>query len=100
MWRQGDVLIAAIDHEIPPDAAPRRDAVLDQGELTGHRHRVEVPATAEVFEDAVGTLFLRVVADQARIVHEEHGPIELERGVYRIWRQRAYSPQGDVDVMD
>ena len=99
MWRQGDVLIKKVE-AVPDGAEKRTDTVLAEGELTGHRHRVEDQATAEVFEDPYGTLFLRVIADQARVVHEEHGPIELETGVYRVWRQREYSPHGDVDVMD
>jgi hypothetical protein len=37
-------------------------------------------------------LFLRVVADSARIVHQEHGPISLPRGLYRVWKQREYNP--------
>jgi hypothetical protein len=27
------------------------------------------------------------------IIHEEHSPIPLARGFYRVWRQREYSPQ-------
>ena len=46
------------------------------------------------------SILVYVVADQARVVHEEHGPIELGKGNYRVWRQREYSSDGDVDVMD
>jgi hypothetical protein len=37
-------------------------------------------------------IFVDVTADRAEIVHDEHGTIELNRGVYRVWRQREYDP--------
>ena len=45
--------------------------------------------------DARGEMFIDVVADRAEVVHEEHGPIMLNRGVYRVWRQREYDPQAE-----
>jgi hypothetical protein len=27
------------------------------------------------------------------VVHEEHRPITLTSGYYRVWRQREYSPE-------
>jgi len=35
-------------------------------------------------------MFLDVTAPWVRIVHPEHGPIPLEKGCYRVWRQRVY----------
>lgn len=90
LWRQGDVYIESIT-SIPETAVPRPDAVLADGELTGHSHRIEDWASAKVFEDR-GQLFLDVEANSARVVHEEHGPIVLHRGSYRVWRQREFDP--------
>jgi hypothetical protein len=98
MWRQGDVLIAAVD-SIPGGAVRRPNCVLAEGELTGHSHRVEQYAAAELFEHA-GSLYLRVLADEAKLVHQEHGPIALPRGQYRVWQQREYSPQSIRPVRD
>jgi hypothetical protein len=90
MWRHGDVLIAAV--EAIPDGATRKDElVLAYGEMTGHAHRVEAADSAELWEHE-GTLYLRVVTPSARIVHEEHKPITLTSGVYRVWKQREYTP--------
>ena len=75
--------------------------VLAHGEVTGHTHRIEDAATASLFSGwQFGEFFLDVSARMARIVHEEHGPIELKRGVYRVWRQREYTPERIQFVYD
>jgi len=98
MWRQGDLFIQ------PVPALPRtkdllRHGVLLEGEATGHSHRIENLDTAEVFQDR-DNLYVRVVADSARIIHQEHGPITLPRGMYRAWRQREYTPGSLTWVRD
>lgn len=98
MWRHGDVLIAAVG-AVPPGARPRAGATLAWGELTGHSHRVAAPGTAELWE-LNGVLYLKVVADTATVVHEEHRPITLPRGVYRVWMQREYTPQAIRRIVD
>ncbi|MBX7223566.1 MAG: hypothetical protein K1Y36_26875 [Blastocatellia bacterium] len=98
MWRHGDVLIAATD-SIPEGAHPRKVAVLAYGELTGHSHRLEVPDSAELWESK-GTLYLKVVAASATVVHEEHKPITIPAGVYRVWMQREYTPQEIRRILD
>jgi hypothetical protein len=98
MWRHGDVLIAAID-ALPTDAAKRAGAILAHGEITGHSHRIAAPGTAELWELG-GMLFVKVVADTAIVVHEEHRPITLPRGLYRVWQQREYTPQEIRRVID
>jgi hypothetical protein len=98
MWRQGDVFIGPLP-SIPKGAKPRPGGVLVEGELTGHSHRVADPRTAQVLE-AGDDLFLRVVADTATIIHQEHGPISLSRGTYRVWGQREYSPEAIRRVVD
>ncbi len=90
MWRQGDVLIQAID-EIPDGAVEKPDRILAEGEATGHMHRVADPATADLFKNGAD-LFLRVHAAETTVVHDEHGPIVLKTGTYRVWRQREYAP--------
>jgi hypothetical protein len=90
LWRQGDVLIQAVDD--PPEGGQRRsELVLAYGEVTGHSHRVEAPDRAELWW-VRDSLYLCVLAP-TRIVHEEHRPIPLEVGVYRVWQQREYIPE-------
>jgi hypothetical protein len=98
MWRQGDVFIAPIP-SIPKGAKLRPGGVLVEGEMTGHSHRVADLRTAEVLE-AGDNLFLRVLGDTTTIIHQEHGPITLQRGNYRVWGQREYSPEAIRRVLD
>jgi hypothetical protein len=98
LWRQGDVLIAAIE-AIPQGARPRPAPVLAWGEVTGHSHRLADPAAARLWESGAG-LFLEVTAPAAAIVHEEHHPIALPLGLYRVWTQREYAPRQIRRVVD
>jgi hypothetical protein len=98
MWRHGDVLIAA-SNGVPAGARRRPGAVLAYGEITGHSHRFQVPEAVELWEHD-GILFVDVLAESATIVHEEHGPISIPRGVYRAWMQREYTPQAIRRVAD
>jgi len=66
-----------------------RRHVLAEGEVTGHAHAVSA-RDVEMFE-AGGERFLQVNA-AATIGHEEHAPITLEPGVYRIIHQVEYTP--------
>ncbi|MBN1428957.1 MAG: hypothetical protein JXB07_11275 [Anaerolineae bacterium] len=99
MWRHGDVLIDSID-AIPEGAEKHHNLVLAYGEITGHSHRIEDQTTAELWESNDGLLFLKVIASQATIVHEEHDPITLPQGLYRVWYQREYTPQAIRRVID
>lgn len=102
MWRQGDIFIQSVP-KLPNGIEDRTvpGTVLVHGEVTGHSHRIEDAATALLYAGRqFGEFFLDVTAKAARIVHEEHGPIELEKGIYRVWRQREYSPERIRHVYD
>jgi hypothetical protein len=100
LWRHGDVLIARSPYEtLPVEARRRQTPVLVWGELTGHSHRLADAGSAELWE-AEGTLYLRVTAPSATIVHEEHHPITLPGGLYRVWTQREYTPREIRRVVD
>jgi len=98
VWRHGDILIETAA-AIPPGARKRPTVVLAWGELTGHSHRIEAPAAAEIWERREAT-YLNVLRETARLVHQEHKPITLPRGVYRFWHQREYTPQAIRRVVD
>ena len=98
MWRQGDVMLERVA-AMPAGVTPRANLVLVEGELTGHRHEIADPESAKLFERE-GTLFLDITALEAQLVHPEHGPITLPRGLYRAWRQREYRPAGNRFVAD
>jgi hypothetical protein len=107
IYRQGDVLLQRTSKRtMAGTPLPRRAGrvVLAEGEVTGHAHAIDSPL-AELFEERTGQLFLRVEparAGQAPAVvrHEEHAAITLEPGIYRVTRQREYSPEAIRPVAD
>lgn len=98
LYRHGDVLIRRIAH-LPIAAQKRAGATLAHGEVTGHSHRLQ-PAQAVQLWAQGSELFLEVKAATATLVHEEHRAIELAQGFYRVWRQREYRPDADIEVTD
>ena len=100
--RQGDIFISQVK-DVPEHVrrSPLPHGVLAHGEITGHSHRFETLDNATVYVgDAPGELFAEVSNDNARIVHDEHDVVELKPGCYRIWRQREYTPERIVPVID
>ena len=102
--RQGDVLIVATG-SIPKGAKPvdREDGkvVLAHGEVTGHAHVIDSPdvlfLAADV--DEMADRFLRV-EQECQVVHDEHDPVTLPPGNYRVRRQREYAPEAIRNVAD
>ncbi|HET7169219.1 MAG TPA: hypothetical protein VFI69_08445 [Candidatus Limnocylindrales bacterium] len=98
VYRQGDVLIRAVDR-IPPQARRiEREGgriVLAHGELTGHAHAITAPEEEATFlsADERGR-FLQLVAD-VDVTHEEHAPIRLPAGRYEIVLQREWTEADD-----
>lgn len=107
--RQGDVFVSPTQSR--PSAAAKSitdndRVVLAYGEVTGHAHEVVademsdemLPASA-LFEEPDGARFL-IVNRPCTLRHEEHGPIALAPGAYRVIRQREYSPEEIRNVAD
>ena len=91
-YRQGDVLLVRVDElpgKIEEIDREKGRLVLARGEATGHAHVVR-ERRSRLVRDAEGETFLDVAAP-AKLEHEEHGPIALEPGVYKVIRQREYS---------
>lgn len=98
MFRQGDVLIVPIAEAAVParalDAAgEQRDSrgrlVLALGEVTGHAHAIAAPG--RLVREGEGRMLLHL-PEGGRVVHEEHAPIPLPKGWFRVVRQREYVP--------
>lgn len=100
MFRQGDVFLQRVK-ALPNGAKPKdRDngrVVLAYGEVTGHAHAIHEPEALlydfgeEMYLEADGTVMLK---------HEEHAPITLDKGFYRVVRQREYQPGAIRNVAD
>lgn len=100
MYRQGDLLFIKVD-KIPPKKMLRKidDDVIVRGEASGHAH---VLIGGELYRElyrADDRLYI-IVKNIAKVVHEEHAPIILEKGFWIVIRQREYTPQGPEHVLD
>jgi len=98
MWRQGDIYIA-VTKKVPSGAKLLPHCTLAEGEVTGHSHRVAESGSARLYSHE-SSLYLVVEAERVTIIHDEHGPIPLARGTYRVWQQREYSPEAIRTVRD
>jgi hypothetical protein len=95
-YRQGDVLLCAID-QVPAGARPVPNdgdrVVVAFGELTGHAHAFAAAEAQMLWEKASQRSFLVIGEGGARLCHEEHDPILVPEGNYELRRQREYSPR-------
>lgn len=103
-FRQGDVLIMRID-EMPQGAVkakPQTRVTLAHGEVTGHAHVLCADGAAILpytVQDRTDELFFELMTD-AFVRHEEHAPVALAAGTYRVILQREYTPQEIRRVAD
>ena len=92
MVRQGDVLLVPIA-QIPTAAQvqPRQGRlVLAEGEVTGHAHAIQ-QGDARTYTTADGSRYL-LAKSRAQLIHEEHAPIDIVPGAYKVVIQREYVP--------
>jgi hypothetical protein len=104
IYRQGDVLIERIE-SIPSSAEKQKSArriILAHGEVTGHHHALEVADPADWWKagKGIGEETFLCLTDGGIITHQEHAPIELPVGNYRVTRQKEYTPQEIKNVCD
>jgi len=110
MFAQGDLLIERVADVAPIGTVTNPEAkltVLAEGELSGHRHaiydRVTLFRDDDLARDIPPELYVghvRVDVPVARVVHDEHAPVELPRGTYRVRRQRELEPRDVQRVAD
>lgn len=89
--RQGDVLLARVS-AIPQGARQEQRSgriVLAEGEATGHAHAIHEPDARTYRHGDQRYLLTR---SRAQLVHEEHAPIDIPPGSWRIVQQREYVP--------
>jgi hypothetical protein len=86
---QGDVFCCKVE-KIPEMAKKEKHLILAEGEATGHFHKVsEGNAVLYTIPDSVDK-FLEVLSDNATITHEEHKPITLSKGIYKVGIVQEY----------
>ena len=101
-YRQGDLLLVKTN-KIPGKAKPKRSNIIIEGEATGHAHRL---VNGLIYENQQrygheedNGMWIKA-EKHARLVHEEHGPIDIEIGIYIVIRQREYNGETNRMVYD
>ncbi|KAB2918453.1 MAG: hypothetical protein F9K29_07740 [Hyphomicrobiaceae bacterium] len=111
MFAQGDLLIERVDDVEPSgrilSADPTGVTVLAEGELTGHRHsifdRVTMFKDEALAREIPADLYIghvKIESGSAVVHHQEHAPITLIEGTYRVRRQRELEPKDATIVAD
>ena len=104
IFAQGDLLLERVADTAPSGTVTENlegvAMVLAEGEESGHRHaiaeRVTMFRDEKLAADIPTGLYIghvQVASPSARVTHEEHAPITLPRGTYRIRRQRELGPK-------
>jgi len=103
MYRQGDLLFILDPGDPLASVISRRDKgwspvsrdgagriVLAEGEATGHAHAIH-NIGASLYGISLEERYLEVLAEAGiDVIHEEHAPLHLQRGSWRVVRQREH----------
>lgn len=97
--RQGDVLIERVE-QIPKTANRATGRIiLAHGEATGHHHAIDERDPADWWKEADGTQYVHARGNST-VTHQEHAPILLPPGKYKVMRQVEYAPEAIRNVAD
>ncbi len=100
MYRQGDVLVRAVERLPEGCTEVARDdgrIILAYGEVSGHAHAIDAPPEgATMLSPGGNRRFLQLVREVV-VSHEEHAVITLPPGLYEVIRQREWSDSAELD---
>mgnify|MGYP001566526567 CR=1 FL=1 len=85
--QQVDILLEMVA-SLPKGATTKNGTVLYEGETVGHFHRLDV-ATEGLLHEKDGVLYIKTER-AVTITHEEHQPVTLEPGVWKVGRVQEY----------
>lgn len=93
--RQGDVWIESIE-SLPKGLKKKADNIIVYSDVTGHSHTLK---SGNVYSDKKGNLYLEALK-KTQVVHtEDHDPIDLPKGVYKIIHQVEYVMENMTKVV-
>ena len=84
--QQGDVLIYKVDYEVKGEKL--NHLTLAEGEATGHHHSITSGVGQLIMMDKI--MHLQIFSDTAVLTHQEHKPITVSKGNYRIGIVQEY----------
>lgn len=94
IYRHGDILLYPTKNikEIKAKKVfSGKEYVLAEGETTGHRHLlVTTKPKLEILKDNKGKMYLKT--DGAKLTHQEHKTIEIQKGYYVVKHEREFDP--------
>ena len=106
-YRQGEVLIFGVPKDRLKDKFPkgwqkkakhRDNNVIIEGEISGHKHEV-INGRMYDHPDKKGVMILEA-GEGCEVIHPEHKPIPVPKGVYEIDIQREYNGKDSNKVKD
>ena len=104
--RQGDVFLRRVDsipEGLEPVAPENIGLVLEEGEVTGHFHTISETDFTKMWkgpDTAFNELFLEVTTEKVDLTHDQHGTVEVPKGLWRKITQREYHPEDIQKVID
>ena len=102
---QGDVMFVRVDG-LPDNACAddQRGEIIVAHSETGHHHVIERGAKMYTVPENPLIAYLEVQIEMAKLIHKRphdtHQTLGLGRGVWKIYRQREYTPEGWRLVQD
>lgn len=104
--QQGDVVFEKVKMPVKKDLERYHDPIIQYGEHTGHKHRLDTGMSAHFTDDKAdkvtnlnwelfrnketGERWLTVKKTPVTLLHEEHNPVSIPPGEYRIGIVREY----------
>ena len=73
--------------------------ILVKGEATGHHHSIDADAADWWKDDKSGYQYVDVRTPTA-LVHQTHGAIPMDVGIYQVRQKREYTPAAIRNVRD
>lgn len=84
--QQGDVMLEKVT-EIPREAEKQSHLTFAKGEKTGHHHTASIGALF-----LLGEQMFFENSEVATLRHQEHGPITIQPGKWKVGIVREYDP--------
>lgn len=96
-YRQGDILFEKISDYSSTEFTELQKLdtkTVALGELTGHHHSFKKNDQVLLFKKPEEELpsLVTVFDGTSTLTHQEHKPIQFEKGVYKITREQSYNP--------
>jgi len=89
--QHGDVVLEKVKKDLT-GAKELRALILAEGETTGHAHRVLPTSGVKVYEENGVKYVVNLNETAALLTHEEHNPIAIPRGTFKIGIVKEVDP--------